>query len=81
MTERPDVACSYLLEGAVRGENEPGGPDPAPDQVGIKEQGFHKTVSGTSRESPEDYYKSPLVGSYFRLVRFGCILVRWDRAS
>lgn len=26
-------------------------------------------------QSPEDYYKSPLVGGYFRLMRFGCIII------
>ena len=26
-------------------------------------------------QSPEDYYKSPIVGSYFRLVRFVCIFI------
>ena len=40
MTERPDVACSYLFT-----------------------------------QNPEDYYKSPSVGTYFRMVRFLCIPV------
>lgn len=64
MTERPDVACSYLSEGHILiiVDNSPG--------VLI--------LPGTIfqfAQSPEDYYKSPVVGSYFRLVRFFCIPV------
>ena len=64
LTERPDVACSYLLEGhiLVIVDNSP--------MVLI----FPCTVFQFT-QSAEDYYKSPLVGTYFRLVRFLCIPV------
>lgn len=64
LTERPDVACSYLLEGhiLVIVDNSP--------IVLI----FPCTVFQFT-QSAEDYYKSPLVGTYFRLVRFLCIPV------
>lgn len=63
-TERPDVACSYLSEGhiLVLVDNSP--------LVLI----FPCTVFQFT-QSPEDYYKSPSVGTYFRLVRFLCIPV------
>lgn len=63
-TERPDVACSYLMEGhiLVLVDNSP--------QVMI----FPGTVFQFT-QSAEDYYKSPMVGSYFRLVRLACIPV------
>jgi stage V sporulation protein AF len=63
-TERPDVACSYLLEGhiLVLVDNSP---------VVLV---FPCTIFQFT-QSPEDYYKSPAVGSYFRLVRFLCIPV------
>ncbi len=64
VTERPDVACSYLLEGhiAVIVDNSP----------------LVLILPGTIfqfTQSPEDYDKSPLAGSYFRLVRMCCIPV------
>lgn len=63
-TERPDVACSYLMEGHILliVDNSPA--------VLILPCTFFQFT-----QSPEDYYKSPLVGSYFRLVRFGCIFI------
>lgn len=63
-TERPDVACSYLMEGhiLVLVDNSP--------IVLI----FPCTVFQFT-QSPEDYYNSPSVGTYFRLVRFLCIPV------
>ena len=64
MTERPDVACSYLLEGhiLVLVDNSP--------QVLILPCTIFQFT-----QSPEDYYKSPSVGTYFRMVRFFCIPV------
>ena len=64
LTERPDVACSYLLEGhiAVIVDN-------SPMVLLLPCTIFQFT------QSPEDYFKSPLVGTYFRLVRFLCIPV------
>ena len=63
-TERPDVACSYLMEGHILllVDNSP--------LVMI----FPGTIFQFT-QSAEDYYKSPLVGSYFRLVRLACIPV------
>lgn len=64
VTERPDVACSYLLEGhiLVLVDNSP--------FVLI----FPCTIFQFT-QNPEDYCKSPSTGSYFRLVRFLCIPV------
>lgn len=64
MTERPDVACSYLEEGhiLILVDNSP--------LVLI----FPCTIFQFT-QSPEDYYNSPAVGTYFRLVRFFCIPV------
>lgn len=64
MTERPDVACSYLSEGhiLVLVDNSP--------QVLILPCTIFQFT-----QNPEDYYKSPPVGTYFRLVRFLCIPV------
>lgn len=63
-TERPDVACSFLAEGhiAVIVDN-------SPSVLILPCTIFQFT------QSPEDYYKSPMVGTYFRLVRFLCIPV------
>lgn len=63
-TERPDVACSYLTEGylLVLVDN-------SPEVLVLPCTIFQFT------QSPEDYYKSPVVGNYFRLVRFGCIFI------
>lgn len=63
-TERPDIACSYLLEGhiVILVDNSP--------SVLILPGTIFQFL-----QSPEDYYKGPLIGSYFRLVRFACIPV------
>lgn len=64
LTERPDVACSYLMEGHVLIIV-----DNSPTVLILPSTLFQFT------QSPDDYYSSPLVGSYFRLARFACILV------
>lgn len=64
ITERPDVACSYLEEGHILIIV-----DNSPMALILPCTVFQFT------QSPEDYYKSPLVGSYFRLARFLCIPV------
>ena len=64
MTERPDVACSYLMEGHILVLV-----DNSPLVLILPCTVFQFT------QSPEDYYKSPSVGTYFRLVRFLCIPV------
>ncbi len=62
LTERPDVACSYLMEGHVLIIV-----DNSPTVLILPSTVFQFT------QSPDDYYSSPLVGSYFRLARFACI--------
>ena len=62
MTERPDVACSYLMEGHILLLV-----DNSPLIMILPCTVFQFT------QSPEDYYKSPAVGTYFRLVRFCCM--------
>jgi len=64
MTERPDVACSYLMEGHILILV-----DNSPLVLILPCTIFQFT------QNPEDYYKSPSVGTYFRLVRFLCIPV------
>ncbi len=64
VTERPDVACSYLLEGHILVLV-----DNSPLVLILPCTIFQFT------QSPEDYYNSPSVGTYFRLVRFLCIPV------
>lgn len=64
MTERPDVACSYLMEGHILVLV-----DNSPLVLILPNTIFQFT------QSPEDYYNSPSVGTYFRLVRFLCIPV------
>lgn len=64
MTERPDVACSYLMEGHILILV-----DNSPLVLILPNTIFQFT------QSPEDYYNSPSVGTYFRLVRFLCIPV------
>lgn len=64
VTERPDVACSYLLEGHILLLV-----DTSPLVLILPCTIFQFT------QSPEDYYNSPSVGSYFRLVRFLCLPV------
>lgn len=61
-TERPDVACSYLSEGHILLIV-----DNSPSVLILPCTIFQFT------QSPEDYYKNPLVGTYFRLIRFLCI--------
>lgn len=63
-TERPDVACSYLLEGNILLIV-----DNSPSVLILPSTIFQFT------QSPEDYYKSPLVGSYSRLLRFFCCFI------
>ncbi len=64
ITERPDVACSYLMEGYILVIV-----DNSPAVMILPCNIFQFT------QSPEDYYKSPIVGGYFRMVRFGCIVI------
>ena len=61
-TERPDVACSYLSEGHILILV-----DNSPTVLILPCTIFQFT------QSPEDYYKNPLIGTYFRLIRFLCI--------
>ncbi|MBO5094441.1 MAG: spore germination protein [Lachnospiraceae bacterium] len=63
-TQRPDVACSYLTEGNLLLLV-----DNSPSVLILPSTIFQFT------QSPEDYYKSPLVGSYSRLLRFCCIFI------
>ncbi len=62
LTERPDVACSYLMEGHILLIV-----DNSPYAMILPCTIFQFT------QSPEDYNKSPVVGTYLRLVRFACI--------
>ncbi len=64
ITERPDVACSYLMEGYILLIV-----DNTPAVMILPCNIFQFT------QSPEDYYKSPIVGSYFRGIRFFCALI------
>ena len=64
ITERPDVACSYLEEGHILLLV-----DNSPVVLILPCTIFQFT------QSPEDYYNSPSVGTYFRLIRFLCIPV------
>lgn len=64
ITERPDVACSYLMEGYILLIV-----DNSPAVMILPCNIFQFT------QSPEDYYKAPIVGGYFRLMRFGCIII------
>lgn len=61
-TERPDVACSYLLEGHILVIV-----DNTPSVLILPCSLFQFT------QSPADYYNNPLTGCYFRFVRFLCI--------
>ena len=61
-TERPDVACSFLTEGHIVLIV-----DTSPSVLVLPCTIFQFT------QSPEDYYKSPIVGTYFRLIRYLCI--------
>ena len=64
MTERPDVAASYLAEGYVLILV-----DNTPMVLVLPCTIFQFT------QTAEDYYKNPLVGTYLRIVRFLCIPV------
>lgn len=63
-TERPDVACSYLLEGYILLMV-----DTTPSVLVLPCSVFQFS------QSPEDYYKSPLMGNYIRLFRFLCAVI------
>ncbi|MCR5460815.1 MAG: spore germination protein [Acetatifactor sp.] len=64
MTERPDVAASYLAEGYVLILV-----DNTPMALVLPCTIFHFT------QTAEDYYKNPLVGTYLRFIRFLCMPV------
>ena len=64
LTSRPDVACSYLAEGYLLIFV-----DNSPFALVLPCNLFQFT------QSPDDYYKGPLVGTYLRLVRLVCILI------
>ena len=64
LTERPDVACSYLCEGHILLIV-----DNSPAVLLLPGTIFQFT------QSPEDYYNNPLTGTYFRMIRFLCIPV------
>ena len=64
MTERPDVAASYLTEGYVLALV-----DNTPMVLILPCTIFQFT------QTAEDYYKNPLVGTYLRFIRFLCIPV------
>ena len=63
-TERPDVACSYLMEGYILIIV-----DNTPAAFVLPCSIFQFT------QSPEDYYQSTIVGNYIRIVRFMCIIL------
>lgn len=63
-TERPDVACSYLLEGYILLLV-----DTTPSVLVLPASIFQHS------QSPEDYYKPPLTGNYIRFFRFLCVLI------
>lgn len=63
-TERPDVACSYLLEGYILVMV-----DTTPSVLILPCSVFQFS------QSPEDYYRSPLTGNYIRMFRFLCGLI------
>lgn len=62
-TERPDVACSFLLEGYIVIIV-----DNSPTALIFPCTLFQFT------QHPDDYYQNPLIGNYLRLLRFACIL-------
>lgn len=63
-TERPDVAASYILEGHVAVLV-----DTSPYVLILPATFFQFT------QSPEDYYKNPIVGNHMRLIRFISIII------
>ena len=64
ITSRPDVACSYLAEGYILILA-----DTSPFALILPCNLFQFT------QSPEDYYKNPLLGTYIRMVRILCLLI------
>lgn len=64
VTERPDVACSYLMEGHLMILV-----DNTPSAMILPTTIFQFT------QNVEDYYKSPLVGNYLRWMRFACVWI------
>ena len=64
LTARPDVACSYLAEGYILLMV-----DTSPFALVLPCHLFQFL------QNPEDYYKSPPVGTYTRFVRFLCLLL------
>ena len=64
ITSRPDVAASYLAEGYLLLLV-----DNSPFALVLPCNIFQFT------QSPEDYYKSPLIGTYQRILRFFCLLL------
>lgn len=64
LTERPDAACSYLMEGhmIILVDN-------TPSAIILPTTIFQFT------QNVEDYYKSPLVGNYLRWMRFACVWI------
>lgn len=63
-TERPDVASSYIMEGHVAVLV-----DTSPYVLILPATFFQFT------QSPEDYYKNPIVGNHMRLIRFISIII------
>lgn len=64
ITARPDVACSYLSEGYILLIV-----DNSPFAMVLPCNLFQFT------QNPEDYYKSPLIGTYTRILRLVCFLI------
>lgn len=64
ITSRPDVACSYLSEGYILILA-----DTSPFALVLPCNIFQFT------QSPEDYYKGPLLGTYTRIIRLLCLLI------
>lgn len=62
-TERPDVACSYLLEGYILLMV-----DTTPSVLVLPCSIFQFS------QSPEDYYQNTLTGNYIRFYRFVCAI-------
>ncbi len=63
-TQRPDVACSFLLEGHILLMV-----DTTPSALILPCTIFQFT------QSPEDYYKNPIIGNYIRFLRFISIVI------
>ncbi len=62
-TQRPDVVASYLAEGYICVVC-----DASPYVLILPTTIFQYT------QSPEDYYKTPAMGNYIRLIRFICLI-------